>query len=1032
MANHYVCPNHNHNHQFQHQNQYHHQTQAQQFTQPAPVPHLHPQQNFNYVNNVQSNYHHHYHHHPQIQQQQRPQIQQPQQRPQIPCNFGPPPAPTPAPLDLSHQDARQIVMVEQRIPGYATSASVTQNQGEAYQRLSASFQEVTEHNRFLAQKFHSKETELQASHEDVSYLRGELDKMQQQYRGVGQQLHNLKGELETLKEATILKVNYDELVEQNKSLAESNRRSSHQNEELLAENKSIVESNGRLSHQNEGLLAEKEHYSVINAERLRLAEENGGLQENIANLNEKIASEIEKEKELERKNEDLSQNNKKLSESNKELENNVGAFQLKVKNLEEKLNESNKDLENNIEASQLKVKNLEEKVIGLKNCHKIEVEGLLDQFSKSSSQVILLNSKLRSSCDEVIALTKEKRNSTKKIEDLEDEKEKLRTEFNEKNSETEAEIGDLKDALIKKRSEILRAQTTIRKLNSTKKTQENQPKLDADRKQLMQQLQTEKERVRDGKIVIQEKNAQILALTQISERQKVNITRKSEVNSSMRILLAKTEAGGKAAVAEAEKLKLKVDTLIQDKDHLSSELHSQQQENLALRSERDFFKGKSNVETDSLTKKLEQARSETEKGKETNAALRQNSKILEEDMAKKMSVISLLQAASLNLEEKIAKLEQEAKEKDEKLQEKDEEVKSKSVRVVVLLDQLQKRELANLKLGRELEKEKSEKETIQIQQQNQSDNFHAREAEMRIKLRDTVEELEDLKKGARKKALEVAEKRSFIIKLLAEKSDLEGKLKLAKFPSKKIVVSESAASNTTEDQKKEAKEKENEEELVKEVKAKSQEIEELSYSLQQKIAEIKEANDLITGLRSRIRLLEEREEENKKAFRKQQEENKQAFRRQQEENKRCVVELCSQLNYNSCEKNIDFTKFIGAATATAAEIPINSEEAAEVEVVELSLPQTRSIMMIEDVNNDEGGVISAPAPEVENLGQFHDAAEEPDESNYNESLRKRFRLDEAPIPVLCLTRIDEDKWWIKGQSQQFQNTVKVIPLESGN
>ncbi|CAL8128627.1 unnamed protein product [Orchesella dallaii] len=235
---------------------------------------------------------------------------------------------------------------------------------------------VSQRNCDLESLVNTKDTELNVFRKNEKYLKMELGSLQQKLLSEEQQTQNLLKELENLSNTTVSKDQY---------------------EEVIAQNKTIAENNMKLSDENKVLVTEANQVQLVKAEGGRLLIENKQLKED-------------------------------LDEANKNLQN-VESQRLEVQTrwrnltLELQLVENVKNSEISVEKD--KVNGLEEELTNLKEVNKSQVEHFQNELAGANALIIELNSQLKSSCEQYKLLSDQSYKLSMIMEHLSSENESL-------------------------------------------------------------------------------------------------------------------------------------------------------------------------------------------------------------------------------------------------------------------------------------------------------------------------------------------------------------------------------------------------------------------------------------------------------------------------------------------------------------------------------------------------------------------------------------------------------------------------------
>ncbi|CAL8128613.1 unnamed protein product [Orchesella dallaii] len=274
------------------------------------------------------------------------------------------------------------------------------NQDFDYTSLLNNFNLLHQHSCNQDHLLRAKDTELNVFRENENDLKTRLGSLQQKCISQAQQSHSLRQEVQNLRNTTVSKEQYDEIVKQNKTIGDNNIKLSDKNDELLNEAKQV---------------------QLVKAEVSRLLLENEKLQQDHEDLNRKFTAEERKRIKIQTRWKELADFVLKL----------IGKI---------------KGLDKSIEDHEIIVKTLEEELTGLKEGKKSQVEQLKSELAKEKAQISQLNSQLTISSEQLNLLSDHGQKLTAKMKQLNAEKESLKTKVSGLEEEKRALQNDIVDA----------------------------------------------------------------------------------------------------------------------------------------------------------------------------------------------------------------------------------------------------------------------------------------------------------------------------------------------------------------------------------------------------------------------------------------------------------------------------------------------------------------------------------------------------------------------------------------------------------
>ncbi|CAL8128655.1 unnamed protein product [Orchesella dallaii] len=649
--------------------------------------------------------------------------------------IAPPTPPVPVVPPPSHPHTlqqQQHMILPLGMPGPQVSLtyqpSTKENHGAAYEWMVKNLHEAAQQILNLETEVRSRDLALNSLKGIEIYLRNELGSIQQNLTTQEQLNEKLRGEVQSLKNITeshsqsVPKANYDEVLGQNKKIAENNAKLNSQNEELTKEVEQQKRRASDLGKQNGTLFGD----SLV-------------LQQDIVNLKEQLKQQQQKEN--------------------------------KQKNKENEQNEKIKNLEAIIIEEQVKVKSLEEKLCCAKNHQETLVEQLEDKLSKTNAQILVLNDKLKTSSVNVDSFLVENQNLLKKIESFEAERKLYTNEKEQLNTKNSAEIQKLHENSRLLRTELQEKDECFIKLQSD--FQELKSTSESECKRLHQQLDSESACVSQANIVANEQDEKIKSLTQQFEELKAKSKRKSEFIAALKNLVAKTEKDLKKANVFTNELKEEMDKLKIDKNYFSSQLNLKIAEIKKLQSEshpqptvqvmenqlrKDIFYKNLMILNQQLNQQLE----------ESSTLLSAREKELKQE-----KLATALQKDMINAS-------------DAKANELEEEVKALENKVENLDEIINKQENELQFLTRKLETQQFHLEVDQKQAQELQHNSQFAQNEALLEKVNEIRRLHEtsteLKESLRKYKEESIENRKFIEKILAKKAQLKAEARNLSLP----------------------------------------------------------------------------------------------------------------------------------------------------------------------------------------------------------------------------------------------------------
>ncbi|CAL8128658.1 unnamed protein product [Orchesella dallaii] len=225
-------------------------------------------------------------------------------------------------------------------------------------------------------------------------------------------------------------------------------------------------------------------------------------------------------------------------------------------------------LEAIIVEEQEKVKCLEEKLSSAESRNNIQVKEVQDKLNKADAQILLLNDELKYSSANIETFLAENQNLLQKIGSFECERKQQALEKEELKAKNEEEISTLQEKLRQNKVELQKKDEDFRKLL----TEFEELKQESKCNPLQHQLESESGSVRQAKIITLQLNNQIEVLNKRLDEQKAKSARKSKFIAALKNLIGQNENNLKEASNSAKELKMQVDSLKLDKDHLSGQL----------------------------------------------------------------------------------------------------------------------------------------------------------------------------------------------------------------------------------------------------------------------------------------------------------------------------------------------------------------------------------------------------------------------------------------------------------------------------
>ncbi|CAL8128662.1 unnamed protein product [Orchesella dallaii] len=430
---------------------------------------------------------------------------------------------------LGHQIIQSETVGQQQPISMASIPNSNQNHSPAYEWMVRNLHEITHRYRYLEALLQSKDAELNRHQGNEAYFRQQLGFSHQKYKIQEQNNEKLRGEVQSLKQVTqthsqsVPKSQYDEVLLQNKKIAENNVKLNQQNEDLL-----------------NNVEQQKHRASELGSQNGKLFMESLVLEQEIIDLREQLRQQ-------------------------RQMQQQYGP--------DEHI-ERVKKLEANIVEEQEKVKCLEEKLSSAESRNNTQVKEVQDKLNKADAQILLLNNKLKDSSANIETFLAENQNLLQKMGSFECERKQQALEKEELKAKNEDVISTLQEKLGQNRVELQKKDEGFRKLLT--KFEELKQKSESECNPIQHRLESESER--QAKIITLELNNKIEVLNKNLDEQKAKSARKSKFIAALKNLIGQNEKNLKEASNSAKELKMQVDSLKLDKDYLNGQLSARIEE----------------------------------------------------------------------------------------------------------------------------------------------------------------------------------------------------------------------------------------------------------------------------------------------------------------------------------------------------------------------------------------------------------------------------------------------------------------------